>query len=445
MSLKDRSTFRQELGTRLDVRRFRLVIVDCPDPPPNDLKRGLSWESTLDCCALGYDPANDFVLSEKAVSGFHCEIKIEHRGARIRDLKSRNGTFVDGVSVESAFLRHGSTIRLGHVILRFELLDQSNPLPISERTQFGDMVSSSAAMRCCFAVMERAAAYDATILFEGETGTGKTTAAEAIHRESKRKNGMFLVVDCGALPPDLIDDELFGHKKNAFTGANDWRKGVFEEAEGGTVFLDEIGELPLDLQAKLLRVIETREVRRLGVNTPIKVDVRIMAATHRDLRSEMNANKFRTDLYYRLAVLRTRIPPLRERPEDIPQLVDRLLDKLGATPQFKANLCSPEFMSALQRAAWPGNIRELRNYLERCVVFDCVVPTDTQETSSSFSVDASQPYKGEKARAQDAFEREYLQKLLLLHGGNVTRAAAGAKIARVYLHKLLRKHRIHYE
>jgi DNA-binding NtrC family response regulator len=446
MDLNDRSTFRQDSDARIDVRRFQLVVVDHPEPPRDDLKRGLTWESKLDVCSIGSNPINDLVIDDKAVSRFHCEVKVEHRGARVRDLESLNGTILDGVRVESAFLRDGSVLRLGRVVLRFELLDQSNRLPFYERTQFGGMASSSMAMRSCFALMERAAACDATVLFEGETGTGKTTAAEAIHRESARRGGLFLVVDCSTLAPNLIEDELFGHEKGAFTGAINSRKGVFEEADGGTVFLDEIGELPLDLQSKLLRVLESREVRRLGGNTPTKVDVRVIAATHKDLRSEMNAGNFRADLYYRLAVLRARIPALRERPEDIPMLVDRLLDGLGASPQIKANLCSPKVLEGLQRAAWSGNIRELRNHLERCKVFEDPLPVEGPWVDAvSLGVDASRPFRDEKERAHTAFEREYLQKLMLLHGGNVTRAAAGAKLTRVYLHRLLKEHGIRHE
>lgn len=442
----DKSTYREESETRIDVRRFRLIVVECPDPPREGLKRGLVWESKLDACAIGSNPANDLVIDEKAVSRFHCEVKIDHRGPRVRDLGSSNGTILDGVRIESAFLKDGSTLRLGRVVLRFELLDQSNRLPLSDRTQFGEMVSSSAAMRSCFAIMERAAGCDATVLFEGETGTGKTTAAEAIHRESRRRTGLFLVVDCSTLAPNLIEDELFGHEPHAFTGAPKRRKGVFEEADGGTVFLDEIGDLPMELQAKLLRVLENREVRRIGGNTPIRVDVRVMAATHKDLRNEMNMGKFRADLYYRVAVLRTRIPALRERPEDMPMLVDRLLDRMGASEQTKSPLRSPEFLAGLQRAAWPGNIRELRNHLERCVVFENPLPLEGPlAPTTDMGIDATRPHEEEKERMNNVFEREYLQKLMKLHHGNVTRAAESAKLARGYLHRLLSKHGIDYE
>jgi DNA-binding NtrC family response regulator len=446
MTLSDKHTFRQESEARIDVRRFRLIIVDCPKPPRADLKPGLTWESKVDTCSIGSDPANDFVLDEKTVSRFHCEVKIDHRGPRIRDLGSTNHTVVDGVRVESGFLKHGSTFRLGRVELRFELLDQINQLPLSQNTKFGRMVSSSAAMRACFAVMERAATCDATVLFEGDTGTGKTMAAEEIHRKSERRSGRFLVADCSTFAPMLIESELFGHEIGAFTGAIGRRKGVFEEADGGTVFLDEIGELPLDLQAKLLRAIENREVRRLGSNTPIKFDVRIMAATQKDLRREMNENKFRADLYYRLAVLRMRIPAVKERPEDIPLLVKRLLDELGTSHETNAELYTPEFLAGLQHAAWPGNIRELRNHLERCIILEHPQPLDgSSAPTTNFIVDATRPHKDEMKRVYDTFEREYLEKLMGLHGDNVTKAAAAANVTRMYLHRLIRKHGIRHE
>jgi two-component system, NtrC family, response regulator GlrR len=244
-------------GLRVDgatVRRFRIAVAAGAEP-------ARAWESTLDTCSIGSHSLNDFVLADATVSRFHCEVKIERRGAVVRDLESRNGTILDGVRVESAFLRAGSVLQLGRVALRFELVAESNRLPVSDRTQLGGMASRSIAMRSSFALMERAATSEATVLLEGETGTGKTLAAEAIHQESARRDRLFLVVDCGALPPNLIESELFGHEKGAFTGATTRRIGVFEEAAGGTVFLDEIGELPLDLQPKLLRVLENREVR----------------------------------------------------------------------------------------------------------------------------------------------------------------------------------------
>src|ERR1019366_9911185 len=204
------------------------------------------------------------------------EIHVERGTARVRDLESRNGTMLDGVVVRDAYLRAGSVLQLGRVSLRFRPSDRSTPLPLSSRTELGALVGRSAAMRACFAVLERAAASDAVLLMEGETGTGKSQAARAVHRLSARSGGPFLTVDCGAIPANLVESELFGHRRGAFTGAVEDRAGVFEAADGGTVFLDEIGELPLDVQPKLLKALEDREVRRVGTNNYRPIDVRVV-------------------------------------------------------------------------------------------------------------------------------------------------------------------------
>jgi transcriptional regulator with PAS, ATPase and Fis domain len=349
------------------VRRFRLTLVEGP-------KVGLAWESSSDRCSVGFHPLNDLVIEDPTVSRFHCELRVDDSGARVRDLDSRNGTMLDGVSVKDAFLRNGSLLRLGRVAVRFEFSAESNRLPLSDKLEFGSLVGVSIATRTSFALLERAAQSNVTVLLEGETGTGKGVAAEAVHRHSARKDGPFLVVDCGAIPANLLESELFGHEKGSFTGADRKRIGAFEEASGGTIFLDEIGELTADLQPKLLRVLESREFRRVGGNAHRVTDVRVIAATNRDLRAEVNAGRFRSDLYFRLAVLKVTIPPLRERPEDIPIIVEHILRALHADATATARLRTPQFFAALQHSAWPGNVRELRNYLERCLVFEDALP-----------------------------------------------------------------------
>jgi pSer/pThr/pTyr-binding forkhead associated (FHA) protein len=264
------------------------------------------WTSSGARCAVGSHPLSDLVLDDATVSRFHCEVTIDRGGARIRDLESRNGTIVDGVRVVDGYLRPGSTIGLGRAKLQFGLTGDSHARVLSKSDRFGNVVGRSIAMRATFALLERAAATSATVLLEGETGTGKGAMAEAIHGGSNRRGGPFVVVDCGALSPTLLDSELFGHERGAFTGADTRRIGAFEEADGGTVFLDEIGELSAELQPKLLRVLESRQIRRLGQNTWQPIDVRVVAATNRDLRAEVNAGRFRSDLYYRLAVLKVR-------------------------------------------------------------------------------------------------------------------------------------------
>ena len=253
-----------------NVRRFQLTIVQGPG-------QGNRQEFGSDHCAVGSHPANDFVIDDPTVSRFHCEVRISPEGARIRDLNSMNGTIVDGVGVVEGFLRGGSLLRLGRAVVRFDFSTESNRVPVSERTRFGSLVGTSVAMRSCFALMEKAAGTDSTVLLEGETGTGKSRAAQAIHQASHRKEKPFVVVDCSAIPSNLLESELFGHEKGSFTGATLRRTGAFEEASSGTIFLDEIGDLPSDLQPKLLRALENREIRRVGSNAYQAVDVRIIA------------------------------------------------------------------------------------------------------------------------------------------------------------------------
>jgi DNA-binding NtrC family response regulator len=411
------------------VRRFRVTVLQGPNA-------GRSRDSRGDRCALGHHRLNDVVLPDPTVSRFHCEIVIEDGRARVRDLGSRNGTLLDDVAVQDAFLRDGSRLRLGLVLVGFELADRNNQLRLADRAQFGPLVGRSAAMRSCFALLERAAETEVTLLLEGETGTGKSAAAEAIHRASARKKEPFVVVDCGAIPAPLLESELFGHEKGAFTGASERRRGAFEEAHGGTLLLDEIGELPAELQPKLLGAIETRQIRRVGASTPQRVNVRLLAATNRDLRVEVNAGRFRSDLYFRLAVVKIQVPSLRQRPEDIPELIEQLLAGRGDATAA-ALLRDPARLGQLQRAAWPGNVRELRNYVERCLFYRDAVAAEEPEAPPE--IDVSQPFSVARKQAMEQFERVYLGRLLRAHDGRIQETADAAGINRVYLYKLLRR------
>jgi len=416
------------------VRRFRLTLL-------GDEAQGLVWESTSDRASIGSHVSNDLVLDDATVSRFHSEIVVDRRGVRVRDLDSLNGTFVDGTRVVEAHLRDGSILRVGRSAVRFDLDVEHNAFALSRAESFGALVGTSIPMRMAFALLERVSPTDATVLLEGETGTGKDLAAEAIHQASPRRDGPLVVVDCGAAPANLIESMLFGHERGAFTGAEQRRVGAFEEATGGTVFLDEIGELPLELQPKLLRVLEKKHIQRVGSSQLRPVDVRIVAATNRDLRQMVNAGTFREDLYYRLAVVRVRLPPLRERPEDIPAVVTHLLGAFGASGEARARLESPELLQTLSRSAWPGNVRELRNAIERALVLDQgVVVAETPSRPVGFGpVDSSVPYEEARQRAQRDFERRYLSALLEAHRGNVSNAARAAGIGRVYLQRLLRR------
>ncbi|NOJ93970.1 sigma-54-dependent Fis family transcriptional regulator [Corallococcus coralloides] len=392
---------------------------------------------------------------ESAVPRFHCEMKSEQKGARARAQDERPGTYVDGVRWRQSRARGRSGSTGGHSSARHgmqvapapeEALPSVTQEPAAAQATFGELVATSAAARASFDRMACAAACNATVLLEGETGTGKSRAALAIHRAGARANAPFLVVDCGALPANLLESELFGHEKGAFTGAIQRRVGAFEEADGGTIFLDEIGELPAELQPKLLRVLENREIRRLGSNTYQAVNVRVIAATHRDLRAEVQEGRFRADLFFRLAVVGIPLPSLRERTEDIPLIVERILAGLGATPEQLAKLTTPDFLTRLQRAAWPGNVRELRNHLERCLVFQSALPPTATDAVNALApavprrVDASLTYAESRRRALETFEHDYIEALLKLHGGKVSQAAAAADMDRVYLYRLLRRH-----
>jgi transcriptional regulator with GAF, ATPase, and Fis domain len=384
--------------------------------------------------SIGRQEANDVFIDDPTVSRFHCEIVIDEGGARVRDLESRNGTFVDGTRVVEAWLRDGADLRLGRCGLRVRVGDGCVRQPISERTELGSLCGESAAMRMTFALLEKAAATDATVLLEGETGTGKEGAAEALHQFSARKDKPLVVVDCAAMPAGLLESELFGHDKGAFTGATGRRTGAFAEAAGGTVFLDEIGELPLELQPKLLRFLERKEIRRIGTNAMERVDVRVIAATHRDLRAAVNRHAFRADLYFRLSVVRITLPSLRERPGDIPLLAERLLTRMHAGERQRQALLRPEFLRELSLQSWPGNVRELRNHLERCLVFEQAMPLEGESAPSPQAFSPARQY------AIDQFERQYLTRLIAAHEGKVAAAAHEAGVGRAHLYRLLRKH-----
>jgi transcriptional regulator with PAS, ATPase and Fis domain len=420
--------------------RVRLNVLEGADA-------GATLEARRPRVLVGTHPACDLVLTDAAVSRFHLEIGPDADGRLVlRDLDSRNGTRLDGVSVLAAPLASGAVIAIGETRVRFGVADEPLAVPVASRDGFGSMVGSSPAMARVFALLERAAASDATVLLLGETGTGKEAAAESIHRESARKDGPFVVVDCGALPPNLLESELFGHEKGAFTGAVESREGAFHAASGGTIFLDEIGELPLDLQPKLLRVLERREVQGVGRAKHVKVDVRVVAATHRDLRGEVNTQRFRSDLYYRLAVLEVTLPPLRARVGDLPALVARLLDGMGASAARRKALVTEAFLGELARHAWPGNVRELRNYLERALAFeDLALSPATRGRESAAAgaapeIDLSRPLRDAREAWLRPLERKYLEGLVAKHRGNLTAAARAAGVDRITFYRLLWKH-----
>jgi transcriptional regulator with GAF, ATPase, and Fis domain len=417
---------------QLLVRQFRLSVFDGPD-------RGLELSAKRERTTLGTALSNDFVLQDRTVSRFHCQIHVNDGKAIVRDLGSHNGTVVNGVRIHEAPLAAGAILELGRNKLRFELGETHFGIPLSAHSRFGHLVGRSPQLRAAFRVLERAAESDGTVLLIGETGTGKDAAARSIHEASSRKDRPLVALDCGAIPAALLESELFGHERGAFTGATSSRVGAFQQAAGGTLFLDEIGELAVDLQPKLLRVLEAREIRPVGGSRTLPVDVRIIAATNRDLYQEVNSRRFRADLYYRLAVLEVHLPALRECHADLPLLIGELLDRLGARQHpLSTNLQSPELITRLGSYGWPGNARELRNYLERCLALGSVLPVGaaTREPGQA-EIDVSVPLKVARQQHVEQFERQYLERLLEAHSGNVSAAARAAGMDRAHLHRLL--------
>jgi two-component system response regulator GlrR len=413
----------------LVFHRFRVAAVGGP-----------AIEATSDSSELtiGSAQGNQLVLTDPTVSRHHCAIRVTARGFQLRDLGSTNGTWIAGHLVEIAYLKPGSQFRVGTVTVRFDRLDDMIREELSSEDRLGDALGASPAMRHVFATVAKLAPADSTVLLEGETGTGKSLVADLIHRQSPRGDGPFVVVDCASIPPTLIESELFGHERGAFTGAQAARAGAFESANGGTIFLDEIGELPLDLQAKLLRALEDRVVKRLGGSRTIQLDVRVVAATNRDLREEVNRGRFRADLYYRLNVVRLRLPPLRERREDIALLVHHFYRSFTADDD---GVAPAALVAELEQHAWPGNVRELRSAIERAVLaIEPIEPTPGDPGLAAAAFDERLSFREAKERAVAGWERAYLGELYARSANNLSRAARAARMDRAHLRELLRRH-----
>lgn len=393
---------------------------------------------------IGSHSSNEVVVTDPLVSRFHLRLVRARDAWRLSDTGSLNGVRIGGVRVRDADLPPGEClIEIGDSALRVRERPSVETVEVLQTPNLGAIFGKSLPMQKLFATLERISKADVGVLIEGESGTGKELVASQIARRSSRADGPFVVVDCSAMSRTLMESELFGHTRGAFTGAERERVGAFEAANGGTVFLDEIGELPLDMQPKLLRVLEAREIRRLGETKTRKVDVRVLAATNRKLDEEVNRGTFREDLYFRLSVVTVRVPSLRERIEDLELLIRVFLDSFDASDS--AHLFSPEVIEALSRHSWPGNVRELRDYVERSVVFDTAVPPwrDTSNSassaSSSMEVNTDLPFKIAKEQVVSEFERQYLTALLDTTNGNLSSAARKAGIDRMYLHRLVQK------
>jgi DNA-binding NtrC family response regulator len=391
---------------------------------------------------LGADAACDVVLRDVAVSRKHVSIVPCEAGFDVHDLGSKNGTWLDGAKLTRATVQPGCTLRIGTSLVQMLPAEEPIDIPPTDATTFGAMLGSSEAMRRVFAVLERASLSDAPVLLLGESGTGKELAARAVHDASKRKSGEFVVFDCGAASEALVESTLFGHKRGAFTGAHADHPGAFAMAHEGTLFLDEIGDLPLALQPKLLRMLERGEVTPLGARKSERYDVRFVAATHRDLPSEVARGTFRADLYYRLAVVEVVLPPLRQRTSDIPEIVRAMLKTHGASG---ADVAGPS-LERLLRYGWPGNVRELRNVIARAAALSLpgarfsdmpVVLRAANAPEPESVARADIPYHDAKEALVARFDREYCADLLRRAGGNLSQAARIAGLERKYLYKVL--------
>jgi DNA-binding NtrC family response regulator len=421
-------------GREVKFARIRVSVFEGPDKGECAVFAGDTEVS------VGTAHGNDLVVHDSAVSRHHVSIGRAEHGYVVRDLGSTNGTMIDGVRVERAYLAPGAVITIGKTRLRFDLHEGETTTTLSSENKWGPAHGTSDAMRRLFSLLPKLALTDVTVLLEGETGTGKSMLASAIHDASPRASRPFVVLDCGSIPPNLVESELFGHEKGSFTGAIAQRRGAFESAHGGTLFLDEVGELPVDLQPKLLRALEERKIKRVGSNEDIALDVRVIAATNRDLRTEINRGRFRQDLYYRLNTVRLYVPPLRERREDIPMLVAnfyRQLSRSGDDPPA-------ELIADLTRHDWPGNVRELRAAVERIVLLgEPAVWRELSEQTSATSGPRYVPgvsFRAAKERAVSDWEREYLREVMTRHDGNVSRAARAVRMDRNYLRELLVRH-----
>ena len=359
--------------TTLTTSRYRLRIIEGPDAP-----RDVDLDEQA--VVIGKHGGCDIHLTDEFVSGRHARLTPAADGWLVSDLESRNGVFVDEVRVTEATLPPDRPLRMGSSVLILQRIDDRETVAPLEQTEFAGMVGASAAMRRVFALVQRVAQSDATALIQGATGSGKELVARALHYRSRRAAGPFVAVNCACLVRELVASELFGHVKGAFTGATSDRPGLFENADGGTVFLDEVAELPLDLQPNLLRVLEDRTVRRVGGKRDIPVDVRVVAASHRDLRGELAAGRFREDLFFRLDMIPIELPPLRDRREDVPLLTAHLLAREAQRVNRAPRRVSDEALAVLVAYHWPGNVRELANVLARAEVLagarEEIVPED---------------------------------------------------------------------
>ena len=417
--------------------RCQLVVVEGPDAG-----RGVPLDAAR---VLGTAGGCDLVLTDERVSARHLEVRPREPGFLVIDLDSTNGTWLEGARVNQVEVQAGATLRVGKSFVRVQPAARNIDVGPSSARRFGDLVAESLAMREVFAVLELASRGDVTVLITGETGTGKELAARAVHDSGSRRSKPFVTVDCGALPESLLESELFGHVRGAFTGAVSERRGAFQRADGGTLFLDELGAVSPGVQSRLLRVLETKVVKPVGSDVERRVDVRVIGATAVDLATLVASGQFRADLFYRLSVLSLELPPLRARREDLVVIAREILLRRG----FEAGPIRGPNLDALMVHAWPGNVRELRNVLERALALswgaagfeslnlgvERIAPG-----ADGLGVRVDLPFKEAKDALVDVFEARYLKDVHHRHDGNVSAGARFAGVDRKHWRALLRKH-----
>ncbi len=420
----------QQVRRPIVVASLRIDVIDGPD-------KGKQLIGADHLMSIGSADDNALSLGDPTVSRYHLEVGAHSSGILISDLDSTNGTYAGGVRIERAVVSPGTTIKIGTTTIRVDEASRKM-VPAQAASRHADMIASSPRMLKLFNDIERVARAPTSVLIDGESGTGKELVAEAIHAGSGRA-GPLVTIDCGALSSSLLASELFGHERGAFTGADRQHAGAFERAGDGTVFLDEIGELPQSDQTALLGVLERRRFRRVGGANELELGARVIAATNRDLRVEVNHGRFRPDLYHRLAIVVLRLPPLRERPEDIPLLVAHFAREFGVvgTP---VEVFSEDLLARWKRRPWPGNVRELRNAVESAIVVGD--QPDDWSAGAPAKTEAPTTYKEARAANVAAFEHAYVVQIMDAAEGNISRAARLAQMDRSYLVDLLRRHRL---
>ena len=442
--MSSRRTVDLELPRYLPVPTLTVEVVAGPDV-------GAVLSEPRESVTVGVAAGNAVVLTDPSVSGYHLELTGRPDGILVWDCGSTNGTRVGDVTIERVVVVPGTVLDLGHTKLRVGGGKRAL-IELHDEDSLGALRGRSPSMRRLFAQLKKAARSEVPVLLVGESGTGKELMALALHDQGPRAKEPFVTVDCAALAPNLVASELFGHERGAFTGAGRQHIGAFELAHGGTLFLDEIGELPSELQSHLLGVLERRKFRRVGGQDEITVDLRVLSATNRDLRAEVNAGRFRLDLYYRLAVLSMEVPPLRERIDDLPLLIGHFLDELGHRGSL-GEVFSDADLDRLERHHWAGNVRELRNLEDATLAMGETMeplgdPRSASDGGGRHSPAAANliecpiglPYNDARAQLLQEFELRYLTKLIHQAGGNVSKAARQAGMNRSHLFSLLRRH-----